>query len=58
MFYPLTVLIRIFFFPKEGGMFPTKRKSTYREKRKSKSRILNKLKVMQSTAKRLHRSSE
>lgn len=39
-------------------MFPTKRKSTYREKRKRKSRVLNKLKVMQSTAKRLHRTSE
>lgn len=58
MFYPLTVSIRIFFFPKEGGMFPTKRKSTYREKRKRKSRVLNKLKVMQSTAKCLHRTSK
>lgn len=39
-------------------MLPTKRKSTYREKRKRKSRVLNKLKVMQSTAKRLQRMSK
>lgn len=57
MFCPLIVSIRTF-FPKEGGTFPTKRKSSYRQKRKRKSRVPNKLKVMQSTAKSLHGTSE